>query len=413
MTANTSASNAPIANPMILVDTSVLLEDPAVLTRISANNGLPFITGTILSELAVNQTNPDGAVACNAQLIQRELASGSVIDLIALPNGRAPEAGDSLRRLTFKGCPVYVVERMRYASDADGTANVIAIARSYGMRLLTRVASTKVVAEREGVAADLWTGPRSDEPNTMYVEPRSRKSPATALDGKPALAEQDTRAKSIDFHRNTTQTISRTSLLSVAVVVILLVSVALWIFRPVPSIEVQYAPGEETLVMRTKGGTLGVSEIRSVQTFTKTKDHKIVWIPLGQTVSQIRVPAYFRYYIELAPEWPVTRRGEVFTVVAPEIKPALPVAVDLALIEKDVSGTWSLITGAGALDELEKSITATLGERAALPRNIELQREPARRTVEEFVRKWLIAQKKQISPEKQQIRVLFVGESGS
>jgi len=98
--------------------------------------------------------------------------------------------------------------------------------------------------------------------------------------------------------------------------------------------------------------------------------------------------------------------------VAPPVKPSLPVAVDLSRLEKDVSGTWVLLpfTATDALDDLERRLTARLADKATLPAYIQMQREPARQTVAEFVRKWLVTQAQWRSTGTTRIRVLFADE---
>jgi len=58
------------------------------------------------------------------------------------------------------------------------------------------------------------------------------------------------------------------------------------------------------MVFRTPGGLLEVSGINATETFTKRSMLTIAGINLGTTVSQIRVPATYRYQIEPAKDWP-------------------------------------------------------------------------------------------------------------
>jgi hypothetical protein len=164
--------------------------------------------------------------------------------------------------------------------------------------------------------------------------------------------------------------------------------------------------------MRTKGGLLEVSRIDATEVVDTRFVYSVLGLPVGETVPRIRVPAVYRYQVELAPEWRVLRTGEVFTVVAPPAQPSLPVAVDLGRMEKEVSGTWVLLpfTETDALNELERSITAKLAERARSPAYIELQRRAARETVVEFVKKWLVTQAQWHSAARPQVRVLFADE---
>lgn len=176
--------------------------------------------------------------------------------------------------------------------------------------------------------------------------------------------------------------------------------------------EVRSSAGDEIMVMRTPGGLLEVSRIHATEEFDTRFVHLLLGVPVGETVPRIRVPAVYRYHIALAPEWRVLRTSDTFTVVAPPVQPGLPVAVDLARMEKETSGTWVLLpfTGAEALDDLERQITARLAEKAVLPAYVQLQREQARRTVAEFVRKWLMSQAQWQGAARPQLRVLFADE---
>lgn len=169
-------------------------------------------------------------------------------------------------------------------------------------------------------------------------------------------------------------------------------------------------PVDQPLVYRTKGGLLEVSAVRAEEEFQTDKNHTLFGIPLGQTVAKISVPAYYRYHIELAPEWKILVKDNAFIVVAPAVKPALPVAIDTGKMKAQSSGTWSWFTGPSIQGQLLKSITASLDVRATDAKYIELQRETARKTVAEFVQKWLITQERWKASTNRQIVVLFADE---
>ena len=167
---------------------------------------------------------------------------------------------------------------------------------------------------------------------------------------------------------------------------------------------------DEPIVMRTEGGRLEVSSIRSPERFEAAQDHTILGVGVGKTVSRIRVPAVFRYHIDLAPEWRILLRDKNFVVVAPAVKPTLPVAIDTALLEAESSGGWSIFTGPALLDQLQRSITQALAAKAVSPTYVQFQREAARKTVTEFVAKWLITQERWKSASAYPIRVFFSDE---
>lgn len=203
-------------------------------------------------------------------------------------------------------------------------------------------------------------------------------------------------------------------LLGVLVVVASLAANLVWLVRGGADAHrratTQSAALDQFEVIRTKGGALAVSTIKAPELFEATADHHVLGVPVGQTTSQIRVPAVYSYHIELAPEWKVTVRDKTFIVIAPRVKPTLPVAIDTARLERYASGTWSLFTGAGELDRLQRSISASLAAKAALPSYLQFQREAARATVTEFVTKWLLGQPRWQPAGQYKVKVFFADE---
>jgi hypothetical protein len=167
---------------------------------------------------------------------------------------------------------------------------------------------------------------------------------------------------------------------------------------------------DEAIVMRTSGGLLEVAIIKSPERFEAAQNHTILGVDVGKTVSRIRVPAVFRYHIELAPEWKILLRDKAFIVVAPAVRPSLPVAIDTANMEKESSGIWSIFTGTALVEELQRSITAALATKASSDTYVQFQREAARKTVTEFVAKWLVTQEQWKSASSYPIRVFFADE---
>jgi hypothetical protein len=146
------------------------------------------------------------------------------------------------------------------------------------------------------------------------------------------------------------------------------------------------------VVMRTPGGLLEVSTITAEERFDSTTTHTVLGVPVGKTVAQVRVPAVYRYHIPLAKDWTFRSTGNTLVVIAPPVRPSLPVAINTAKLETFSSGIWSPLTGNDAVAALQKSITATLAAKASTPDLLKLQREAARQTVTEFVQKWVVQQ---------------------
>ena len=59
----------------------------------------------------------------------------------------------------------------------------------------------------------------------------------------------------------------------------------------------QSAAVDQFEVIRTKGGLLAVSTIKAPDFFLATSDHTVLGVPVGQTTSQVRVRAVYRYHV--------------------------------------------------------------------------------------------------------------------
>jgi hypothetical protein len=162
--------------------------------------------------------------------------------------------------------------------------------------------------------------------------------------------------------------------------------------------------------MRTKSGLVEVSTISATEHFQSAATHTILGVPVGHTVAQIRVPAVYRYHVELAPEWTVRLRDKTFIVVAPPVEPSLSVAINTAGLQSQSFGIWSPITGQAVTGVLQRSITPALATKSILPAYIALQREPARESVAGFVQKWMVTQDRWKAAPGYKVRVFFSDE---
>jgi hypothetical protein len=185
-----------------------------------------------------------------------------------------------------------------------------------------------------------------------------------------------------------------------------LVGYVLWHRQPAQLVQVTGGP----VVMRTQGGLLEVSTITSQERFETTKNHTILGVPFGTTISMIQVPAVFRYHIPLAREWTFRVEGGTLVVMAPPVRPSLPVAVDLAKLQAFSSGVWAPLTAQSQQAALQKSMTTALEKRAGSSEMLQLQREVARKTVTEFVQKWVVEQSKWKEGKSPVVLVFFEDE---
>lgn len=161
------------------------------------------------------------------------------------------------------------------------------------------------------------------------------------------------------------------------------------------------------------GGTLlELAAFESTETLSRTDDRRIFFdlVPLGATISEIRVPVTYRYHLRLDEEWRLTVAGGTCVVHAPPIRPTLPPAIHTDRMEKRSESGWLRFNEDEEMESLEKSLTPRLVERARDADHLELVREPCRRRVSEFVRSWLLLED-QWGPERfTHVEVIFGDE---
>lgn len=135
------------------------------------------------------------------------------------------------------------------------------------------------------------------------------------------------------------------------------------------------------------------------------------WVYLGETVSEITVPATFRYHLDPAAKWDVRASGRSCVVTAPRIEPSLPVAIHTDRMEKHAASGWARFDRDKRLNELERRITPELALRAGDAAHIAQVREQARRSVAQFVRTWLLKEEMWRSDAFTSVTVVFEDET--
>jgi len=146
----------------------------------------------------------------------------------------------------------------------------------------------------------------------------------------------------------------------------------------------------------TEGNILEVATATGTEKFERKSSLKL-WnrtLPLGTTVSEISVPATYRYHIDLNSSWQLTTDGNQTRVIAiaPRIRPSLPVAFDTGAMQKKSKAGWGRWDAAENMAELEKTLTTELNLRASLPKTIAAVREESRIAVAKFIQRWLLTQ---------------------
>jgi hypothetical protein len=172
-------------------------------------------------------------------------------------------------------------------------------------------------------------------------------------------------------------------------------------------------PFQETdipVTFRTEGGLLEVAGMTKYENLLREDSLKWWFVSLGTTVSQIRVEATYRYHVKLSGAWKVRIKDTLCIVEAPQFEPTLPVAIDTAKTVHKTERGWARFNEDENLELLGKSISENLKDRSRRPEYLNLVREPARKTVEEFIATWLLREKLWEDSEWHMIKVIFPDE---
>ncbi len=153
----------------------------------------------------------------------------------------------------------------------------------------------------------------------------------------------------------------------------LVVVAGVLLYRMLPFTGLAPAPHDWTAEWRSDppvvatlpGGLLETATIRMGEDFYKS-DAMTWWgIYLGNTVSHIQAAVTYRYGVPLADEaWEVITRGQTTVVVAPDLRPSLPVAIDTNTWREKTENGWARFDKQEQLEELRRSMSARSRRRA-------------------------------------------------
>lgn len=186
------------------------------------------------------------------------------------------------------------------------------------------------------------------------------------------------------------------------------------LFKPEEVIQT-FHEWRELTVQSGTGSHLEIATAEATESFSRTTNYEVLGkkLPLSTNVSEITVPATYRFHIDLNDEWNLTPDGKRLLVRAPRVRPTLPVAFDTAKVEKKTSNGWVRWDADDDLTELEKGITAQLAERAGSPETIAKIEDEGRLAVARFVRTWLLSRDAWGEGRFEEIVVIFEGEEES
>ena len=165
-------------------------------------------------------------------------------------------------------------------------------------------------------------------------------------------------------------------------------------------------------IISTKGDILEVATMQTDETVTKfdmkTALNELVY--LGTTISEIRTPVVYRYHIRLSDHWQLDVDQGACIVQAPALRPSLPPAIRTEGMEKKSEAGWLRFNAAENLTALEKELTPALEKRAGNTAHLNLIRESARKSVADFVKKWLVKNANSHPDSIRSITVIFPDE---
>ncbi len=168
-------------------------------------------------------------------------------------------------------------------------------------------------------------------------------------------------------------------------------------------------------VKGTGEGNLELATMKFTETLRRTSKRTVLWrqISLGTTVTEIKVPATFRYHLRLSDPWKLEVHGQQCVVIAPRIRASLPVAIHTDRMSKRSEQGWARWNAEAQMTSLERSLTPRLNGYAQQENHLRQVRETARGTVATFVKEWLLKEDHWRTNRFRSIRVIFADEAAA
>ncbi len=163
------------------------------------------------------------------------------------------------------------------------------------------------------------------------------------------------------------------------------------------------------------GGRLELAALNVTESISESNNLITGWgtLDLGSTVTEIKVPATYRYYLRLHDQWKLEVLTNICVVHAPRIHPSLPPAIDTSRLEKKSQQGWGRFNASEQMDALERDITPTLAVYASDSRHLGVVREECRKTVAQFVQDWLLREQQWRDDRFTSIKVVFADEAAT
>jgi hypothetical protein len=144
-------------------------------------------------------------------------------------------------------------------------------------------------------------------------------------------------------------------------------------------------------VERTPVGLLETAIIPMIEDFYGSDPPRLGDPGPARRGSHVQVMATYSYGVPMDDQaWAVVTRGQTTVVVAPYLRPSLPVEVDAATWRERTVDGWTGV-GRGDREVLHRAWAGDLEDRAKYVKRVSLAREASRRSIAEFVDRWLVA----------------------
>lgn len=165
-------------------------------------------------------------------------------------------------------------------------------------------------------------------------------------------------------------------------------------------------------IFRTPGGNLELVAFTTTEILSRSSARTLPWfnweVPYSRSITEIRVPVTYRYYIRLQDPWDIAIRDGTCIVRAPALRAELPPAIHTDGMKTYARGELLALDREGELTRLLESLTPALSRYADSRDHKELIRDRARETVAEFIRAWLLERDTNVAIDT--IRVVFADE---
>ncbi len=152
-------------------------------------------------------------------------------------------------------------------------------------------------------------------------------------------------------------------------------------------------------VRSNMGDVLEVTSHQSSASFSASDDLEVsvfgLPISLGETQSTLTVPVVYRFHVLLSDPWKVNSTPTTVIVNAPTIRPTLPPAPDVSLMQIQTSRGWARLNTRQMEEHVRSQVSDKLAQNAYTLTESEFIQAAARKSVELFIEKyapWLLTE---------------------